>query len=117
MTNSSTLPCPQGHKILILKQKPKDVTQGGIILPDAAKEAEAYLMTVAKVIKVGPLAYMNKETGVSWKGGPWAKEGDWVIIPRFTQFKMEIEGEEYRFINDDEIIATIDDPESVKVYS
>ncbi len=117
MTKIDLLPVPQGYKILILKQKPKDKTDGGIIIPDEAKETESYLMTVAKVIALGPLAYRNRETGEAWKSGPWAKVGDWVIIPRFTQFKMEINGEEYRFINDDEIIATVEDPASVKVYT
>jgi len=30
---------------------------------------------------------------------------------------MDIEGREYRFVNDDEIIAVVDDPTAIKVYT
>ena len=112
-----SLPEPRGFKLLIEKPKPKDKTEGGILLPDQAIEAENYLSICAKLIAVGPLAWRNRETGERWKGGAWAKEGDWVIVPKFTQFKMEIDNKEYRFINDDEIIAVISDPTVIKVYS
>ena len=52
-----------------------------------------------------------------WKGGAWAKVGDWVIIPRNTAGgKLSIGGESYRLINDDQVIATIEDPKDIKVY-
>ena len=111
------LPNPCGWKILIQKIKPKEQTAGGIFLPDQAKEAESYLNICAKVVKVGPLAWHDRDTGQPWKGPNWAKPGDWVIVPKFTQFKMIIDEEEYRFINDDEIIATVDDPSEIKVYT
>ena len=90
------LPKPSGWKILIKKKKPNEKSKGGIYLPDQAKEAESYMDICAH---------------------RWAEPGDWVIVPKFTQFKMEIEEEEYRFINDDEIIAIVPDPTAIKVYS
>lgn len=111
------LPNPCGWKILVEKIKPKDKTDGGILLPDQAIEAESYLGICAKVVRVGPLCWHDRETGTPWKGPKWAKPGDWVIIPKFTQFKMDIEGREYRFVNDDEIIGTIQDPSKIKVYT
>ena len=104
-------------KILIEKPKPKDKTDGGILLPDQAIEAENYLSICAKVVSVGPLAFKDRETGKYWATGPWATPGEWVIVPKFTQFRMEIDDKEYRFINDDEIIAVVEDPTVIKVYA
>jgi len=113
----SKLPVPKGWKILIQKVKPKEKTAGGIFLPDQAKDAESYLSICAKIVAIGPMAWCDRVSGEPWTGGPWAKAGDWAIVPKFTQFKMEIDGEEYRFINDDEIIATVDEPSIIKVYT
>jgi len=112
-----SLPEPRGFKLLIEKPKPKDKTDGGILLPDQAIEAENYLSICAKLIAVGPLAWRDRETGERWKGGAWAEIGDWIIVPKFTQFRMEIDDKEYRFINDDEIIAVVSDPTAIKVYT
>ena len=114
---SNNLPEPCGWKMLIQKKIPKKKSSGGIILPDKAVDAESFLDICAQVVKIGPLCWRDRETGQPWKCDPWAKVGDWVIVPKFTQFKLEIDGEEYRFINDDEIIAVISDPTEIKVYS
>ncbi|HET6443742.1 MAG TPA: co-chaperone GroES family protein [candidate division Zixibacteria bacterium] len=115
MTNK--LPSPRGYKILIKKRAPKEVTSGGIILPDSVKDVESWLEICAQIVALGPYCYCDRDTGTPWPLGPWCKVGDWVIVPKFTQFKMDIEGEEYRFINDDEVIAVVDDPSMIKVYS
>ncbi len=113
----SFLPRPQGWKILIKKHKPKEKTEGGILLPDMSKDAEGYLSVTGQVVALGPLCYTDRKTGEPWSSGPWCKVKDWVIIPKFTQFKMDIDDDEYRIVNDDEIIATIKDPTRIKVYA
>lgn len=111
------LPIPQGWKILVEKKKPKEKTDGGIILTDKSKEEESYMTICAKIVRIGPLCWHDRETGEPWRGPRWAKEGDWVIIPKFTQFKLEIDEREYRFINDDEVIAVVPDPTKIKVFN
>jgi len=114
---NGVLPQPQGWKLLIEKPKPKEKTDGGILLPDQAIEAENYLSICAKLVAVGPMAWKDRETGKPWSSGAWAKVGDWIIVPKFTQFRMDIQDKEYRFINDDEIIAVVQDPTVIKVYA
>ena len=48
--------------------------------------------------------------------GAWCKEGDWVCIGRYAGSRFQIEGGEVRIINDDEVIATIVDPDDIKSY-
>jgi len=115
MTNK--LPQPKGWKILIRKERPKEKTAGGIFLTDKARDEEDYMSITAQVVDMGDLCYRNRETGERWRCDPWCKPGDWIIIPKFTQFKLEIDDQEYRFINDDEVIAVIDDPKSIKVFN
>ena len=114
---TTSLPVPKGWKVLVEKPKAKEKTAGGIYLADISKEAEDYLSITAKVVSVGPMCWYDKETGKPWIGGAWAQPGDWVLIPKFTSFRMEINDKEYRLLNDDEIIATIDDPKGIKVYT
>jgi hypothetical protein len=45
--------------------------------------------------------------------GPWCKPGDWVLIGRYSGSRIQIEGGEIKLLNDDEIIATVPDPEAI----
>lgn len=108
---------PMGWKILIKRPKVKDKTSGGIILIDSVKEAESYMSITAEVVALGPVCYHDRDTGAPWESGAWCKVGDIIIVPKHTQFKMEIEEEEYRFINDDEVIAVVHNPDVIKVYT
>ena len=47
-------------------------------------------------------------------GKPWCEEKQWVLIGRYSgsRFKLE-DGAEVRIINDDEVIATILDPDDI----
>ena len=45
--------------------------------------------------------------------GPWCKKGDWVIFARYAGSRIQIDGGEVRMLNDDEVLATIDNPEDI----
>ena len=62
------------------------------------------------VVSVGPAAY--KDTS-KFPDGPWCKEKDWVIFGRYAGARLQIEGGEIRLLNDDEILATISNPEDI----
>ena len=75
-------------------------------------QREALATVVAYVLKVGPLAYKDKDK--FGDGEPWCKEGEWICIGRYSGSRFRIEGGEVRIINDDEVIATIVDPEDIQ---
>ena len=62
------------------------------------------------VLKMGNLCYKEDE---KFHGKPWCKEGDWIIFGRYAGSRFKIEGGEVRILNDDEIIATISNPEDI----
>jgi co-chaperonin GroES (HSP10) len=65
---------------------------------------------VGYVVKQGSLCYKDKE---KFPDGPWCKEKQWVIFARYAGSRFRIEGGECRILNDDEILAVIDDPEDI----
>ena len=107
------LPQPTGWRILVMPYKGKTKTEGGVILPDQVREREALATVVAYVMKLGPLAYQDpNKFGDSPE--PWCSEGQWVCIGRYAVSRFKIDGCEVRIINDDEVIATILEPDDIQ---
>jgi co-chaperonin GroES (HSP10) len=104
------MPEPTGWRILILPYRGKGKTEGGIFLPSETQERAQISTQVGYVLKVGPLAYKDPE---KFPGGPWCKEKEWVMFARYAGSRFQIDGGEVRILNDDEILATILDPEDI----
>jgi len=106
------LPQPTGWRILVMPYQGKQTTEGGIVLPDEVLKREQLATVVAYVLKVGPLAY--KDPGKFGEDRTaWCEEGQWVCIGRYAGSRFKIDGAEIRIINDDEVIATILEPEDI----
>ena len=110
---SERLPQPTGWRILVMPYMGKATTDGGIFIPDAVRDREALATVVAYVVKVGPLAYKDPHK-FGEDSEPWCKEGQWVCIGRYAGARFKIEEGEVRIINDDEVIATILEPDDIK---
>ena len=111
ITSKEKLPEPSGWRILILPYRGKGKTAGGIYIPDSTVDREALATVCGYVVKVGPLAYKDKEK--FGDSEPWCKQGDWVIFGRYAGSRFKIDGGEVRLLNDDEILATINNPEDI----
>ena len=107
------LPTPSGWRLLVLPFTPKEKTSGGIIIAQESLDRLRIATNCGYVLKMGPLAYHDKER---YPTGPWCKKGDWVIFARYAGSRLPIEGGEVRILNDDEVLGTIPDPESVLHY-
>ena len=104
------LPAPTGWRLLVLPYAGRKKTKGGIILTDTASETIQMTTVCAYVLKVGDLAYKDKD---KFPDGPWCSKGDWVIFGRYAGSRFKIDGGEVRILNDDEIIARINNPEDI----
>ena len=107
------LPVPSGWRLLVLPFTPKEKTKGGIIIAQESLDKARIATNCGYVVKMGPMAYGDKE---KFQPGPWCKEGDWVIFARYAGSRLPIEGGEVRLLNDDEVLGTIKNPESVLHY-
>ena len=104
------LPTPTGYRILVLPYAGPKKTKGGVYLSDKTQATIQMTTVCAYVLKVGDLAYKDKE---KFPNGPWCEKGDWVIFGRYAGARFKIEGGEVRVLNDDEIIARIKNPEDI----
>jgi co-chaperonin GroES (HSP10) len=104
------LPKPTGWRLLILPYRGKGKTEGGVLLPDQTIDRESVATVCGYVLSAGPLAYKDEE---KFPTGPWCGEKDWVIFGRYSGARFKIDGGEVRILNDDEIIAVIQDPEDI----
>ena len=104
------IPEPVGYRMLVRPYQPAEKTKGGVILADQTAETIQMTTVCAYVLKLGPLAYKDTD---KFSTGPWCKEGDWIIFGRYAGSRFKIEGAEVRILNDDEIIATISNPEDI----
>jgi chaperonin GroES len=105
-----SLPTPTGWRILVLPYAGPKKTKGGILLSDTTQETIQMTTVCAYVLKMGDLCYKDKQ---KFPEGPWCKKGDWIIFGRYAGSRFKIEGGEVRILNDDEIIAKINNPEDI----
>ncbi len=104
------MPSPTGWRLLILPYAGKGRTEGGVLLPDSVIDRESVATVCGYVLKTGPLAY---EDETKFPGGAWCRAGDWVMFGRYAGARFKIEGGEVRILNDDEVIAVIQDPDDI----
>jgi len=104
------LPNPTGYRILVLMHAGAKKTKGGIYLSDNTLETIQMTSVCGYVLKMGDLCYKDKK---KFPNGPWCKPNQWVMFGRYAGARFKIEGGEIRILNDDEIISTIKNPESI----
>ena len=109
-SETAKLPKPTGWRLLVLPFKMKEKTKGGILITDDVIERSQVASTCGLVLDVGPDCYKDKER---YPDGPWCKKGTWVIFARYAGSRMKIDGGEVRLLNDDEVLATVENPEDI----
>ena len=106
---SNKLPKPTGWRLVVLPFKMKEKTKGGLIIGQDTLERQQVGSTCGLVLAMGPQCYDKDK----FPEGPWCKKGDWIIFARYAGSRMNIDGGEIRMLNDDEVLATIENPEDI----
>ena len=104
------LPQPTGWRMLVLPFKMNEKTKGGVLLGQETLERQQVGSQCGNVLAMGPDCYNDKDR---FREGPWCKVGDWVVFARYAGSRIEIEGWEVRLLNDDEVLATVQDPTDI----
>lgn len=85
---------PLADRVLILPTAAEEVTMGGIIIPDTAKEK--------------PLRGTVKAVGNGTKDEEMIlKEGDLVLYGKYAGTELELEGEKYLIMRQSDVLAVI----------
>tara|TARA_R110000772_G_scaffold128966_1_gene236770 strand:+ start:97 stop:543 length:447 start_codon:yes stop_codon:yes gene_type:complete len=104
------LPQPTGWRILVLPFVMPEKSKGGVIIAQESLDRARVAVQAGYVLRMGPLAYQDKD---KFTTGPWCQEKEWVIFARYAGSRLQIEGGEIRILNDDEVLATVKDPEHI----
>lgn len=108
---AKVVPTPAGYKLLCMVPEVKETFDGtGILKAEGVMRTEEITSHVLYVLKVGPDAYKDQK---KFPSGPWCKEGDFVMTRAYAGTRVRIFGRELRFINDDQVEGTIEDPRGV----
>jgi len=92
---------PLGNRVLVQRFEQEEALKGGIILPDSAKKKQE----LALVIAVG-----SGKTTSEGKTLPMpVKNGDKVLMDKYSGQEVTVENEEYVVLRSDDIIAIIED--------
>ena len=106
------LPRPAGYRVLVALPQPEDKFEGtNILKTEKAKQQDHIMSIIGLVVDMGSGAYADKER---FPGGPWCKEGDFVMFRMNSGTRCTIAGIEYRLMNDDSIEAVVDDPTGIQ---
>jgi len=90
---------PLGDRVLVEAIEQKEVSKGGIIIPDSAKEKPQEAVVVAigpgKRDEDGKLIPMD------------VKEGDFVLTSKYGGTEVKIDDKEYKILNSSDILAIV----------
>ena len=104
------LPTPTGWRILVLPFRMDEKSKGGVLFSNETIDKQQVASQCGNILAMGPQCYTDKER---YPEGPWCKVGDWVIFARYAGSRIQIEGGEVRLLNEDEILATVQDPTDI----
>lgn len=88
------------HDRVLVERVEEDVTSGGIVIPDNAKEKPSR----GKVLAVGDGKQLNDGS----KQPLSVKENDLVLFGKFAGTEVQIEGVDYLVIREDDIMGVIE---------
>ncbi|MGC8852258.1 MAG: co-chaperone GroES [Hydrogenobacter sp.] len=92
---------PLYDKVVVKRMEEQEQkTPSGIIIPDTAKEKPQ----IGEVIAVGDGKLLSNGRVVS----PKVKQGDKVIFNKYAGTEVELDGEKYLIMSEDEILAIIE---------
>lgn len=81
---------PTGNQIMIQLRTVAKKSSGGIVLVEETKEFNQGNTQVARLVKLGNIAYKDRNSGETWKEGAWADIGDIVLAPRYGGFRFTV---------------------------
>ena len=90
---------PLGDRIMVEVLEAKDVTKGGIVLPDSAKEKPQE----AKVIAVGKGKISEDGKVIQLQ----VKAGDKILFGKYTGTEITVNDTEYLILKEEDVLAII----------
>lgn len=90
---------PLHDRVIVKAAQPEEVTKGGIILPDTAKEKPQQ----GEVVAVGPGKVTEDGKTVAMQ----VKVGDQVLYGKYSGTEVSMDGEDYLIMREGDIFAVV----------
>ena len=91
---------PMGERIVIQREESEEMTAGGIVLPDSAKEKPAR----GTVVAIGSGKLLDDGS----RAESQLKAGDLVLFSSYAGETVEIDDVEYLLMREDDVLAVIE---------
>ncbi|HMU38150.1 MAG TPA: co-chaperone GroES [Pseudomonadota bacterium] len=91
---------PLNDRVIVKRSPEEEITKGGIIIPDAAKEKPIQ----GEVIAVGPGKTLDNGKVVA----PDVAVGNKVLFGKYAGSEVKLNGVEHLILREDEILAVLD---------
>ena len=91
---------PLGDRILVQRLEAEEMTAGGIILPETAKEKPKE----GRVIAIGEGRTLDNGDKSTFS----VKEGDLVLFTSYAGTDVKYQGDEYMIMREDDVLAIIE---------
>ena len=91
---------PLDDRILVKQSDAEEMTAGGIVLPDTAKEKPQ--RGVVKAVGPGKMLDSGK------RARPGVKKGDEVFYAKYGGTEVKIDGEDYVILRESDVLAVAD---------
>lgn len=91
---------PLGDRVLVKRLEQEEVTKGGIIIPDSAKEKPMK----GEVIAVGPGKIGDDGKHLKMH----VEKGDLVLFNKYAGTEIKIDDEDFLVMREDDILAVIE---------
>lgn len=91
---------PLNDRLLVKRLQEEEMTAGGIIIPDSAKEKPAE----GEVVAVGP----GKVADSGERVAPQVKEGDMVLFSKYGGTDVKLDGEDFLIMREDDILGIVE---------
>lgn len=90
---------PLADRIMVKVLEAKEVTKGGIVLPDTAKEKPQE----AEVVAVGKGKVSDEGKVIT----PEVKAGDKILFGKYSGTEITVDGKEYLILKEEDILAIV----------
>ena len=90
---------PLGEKVLIKRAEAEEVTRGGIVLPDSAKEKPRR----GTILAIGDGKLLDDGSRAAFQ----VKKGDVVLFSSYGGTEIKVDGEEYMLMDESDILAIL----------
>lgn len=90
---------PIGDRVLVKPLETEEMSKGGVIIPDTAKEKPQ----MGEILAVGP----GKIQENGQRLAPEVKKGDKVLYTSYAGTEVKIDGEKYLLMRESDILAIV----------